>query len=51
MERITFGNFGDRHKTQVNPKTKKGDRVGIRLSYDGKAIELIFKSSGEAVDI
>jgi hypothetical protein len=34
-----------------NPKTKKGDRVGIRLSDEGKAMERIFKSSGEAVDI
>lgn len=34
-----------------NPKTKKGDRVGIRVSEDGKKKERIFKSSGEAVDI
>ncbi len=34
-----------------NPKTKKGDRVGIRLSDDGKTKERVFKSSGEAVDI
>ena len=34
-----------------NPKTKKGDRVGIRVSDDGKAMERVFKSSGEAVDI
>lgn len=34
-----------------NPKTKKGDRVGIRESDDGKSKERIFKSSGEAVDI
>ncbi|MFQ5982212.1 MAG: 50S ribosomal protein L24, partial [Woeseiaceae bacterium] len=34
-----------------NPKTKKGDRVGIRVSDDGKTRERIFKSSGEAVDI
>jgi large subunit ribosomal protein L24 len=34
-----------------NPKTKKGDRVGIRVSDDGKTKERIFKSSGEAVDI
>ena len=34
-----------------NPKTKKGDRVGIRVSDDGKSKERIFKSSGEAVDI
>lgn len=34
-----------------NPKTKKGDRVGIRVSDDGRTKERIFKSSGEAVDI
>lgn len=34
-----------------NPKTKKGDRVGIRVSDDGKAKERFFKSSGEVVDI
>ncbi|MFQ5548303.1 MAG: 50S ribosomal protein L24 [Woeseia sp.] len=34
-----------------NPKTKRGDRVGIRESDDGKTRERIFKSSGEAVDI
>ncbi len=34
-----------------NPKTKKGDRVGIRVSDDGETKERIFKSSGEAVDI
>ena len=34
-----------------NPKTKKGDRVGIRVSDDGKSKERVFKSSGEAVDI
>ena len=34
-----------------NPKTKKGDRVGIRVSDDGKTKERVFKSSGEAVDI
>jgi len=34
-----------------NPKTKKGDRVGIRVADDGKAMERIFKSSGEVVDI
>ena len=34
-----------------NPKTKKGDRVGIRVSDDGKTKVRIFKSSGEAVDI
>ena len=33
-----------------NPKTKKGDRVGFRVSEDG-AKERIFRSSGEAVDI
>ncbi len=34
-----------------NPKTKKGDRVGIRVSEDGETKERVFKSSGEAVDI
>lgn len=34
-----------------NAKTKKGERVGIRVSDDGKTRERIFKSSGEAVDI
>jgi len=34
-----------------NPKTKKGERVGIRLSDDGKTKERIFKPSGEVVDI
>jgi large subunit ribosomal protein L24 len=34
-----------------NPKSKKGERVGIRVSDDGKTKERIFKSSGEAVDI
>lgn len=34
-----------------NPKTKKGERVGIRVSEDGKTKERVFKSSGEAVDI
>jgi large subunit ribosomal protein L24 len=34
-----------------NPKTKKGDRVGIRVSDDGKTKERVFKSSGEVVDI
>jgi large subunit ribosomal protein L24 len=34
-----------------NPKTKKGDRVGIRVSDDSKTKERIFKSSGEVVDI
>ena len=34
-----------------NPKTKKGDRVGIRVSDDGETKERVFKSSGEAVDI
>jgi large subunit ribosomal protein L24 len=34
-----------------NPKTKKGDRVGIRVSDDGKTKERMFRSSGEAVDI
>ena len=34
-----------------NPKTKKGDRGGIRVSDDGKTKERVFKSSGEVVDI
>jgi large subunit ribosomal protein L24 len=34
-----------------NPKSKKGERVGIRVSDDGETKERIFKSSGEAVDI
>jgi large subunit ribosomal protein L24 len=38
-----------------NPKTKKGDRVGIRISdkgKDGRTKRIrIFKSSGETVDI
>ena len=33
-----------------NPKTKKGDRVGFRVTEDG-AKERIFRSSGEVVDI
>lgn len=33
-----------------NPKTKKGDRVGFRVSEDG-AKERIFRSNGETVDI
>ena len=33
-----------------NPKTKKGDRVGIRVNDDGSK-ERIFKSTGETVDI
>ncbi len=33
-----------------NPKTKKGDRVGIRVSDDGTK-ERIFRSTGETVDI
>ena len=34
-----------------NPKTKKGDRVGIKVSDNGKTKERVFRSSGEAVDI
>ena len=34
-----------------NPKSKKGERIGIRISDDGKTRERIFKSSGEVVDI
>ena len=33
-----------------NPKTKKGDRVGIRVNADGSK-ERIFRSTGETVDI
>lgn len=33
-----------------NPKTKKGDRVGFRVTDDG-AKERIFRSTGEAVDL
>ena len=33
-----------------NPKSKKGDRVGIRVNDDGSK-ERIFRSSGETVDI
>ena len=33
-----------------NPKTKKGDRVGIRVNDDGSK-NRIFRSSGETVDI
>ena len=33
-----------------NPKTKKGERVGIRVNEDGSK-ERIFKSSGDTVDI
>lgn len=33
-----------------NPKSKKGERVGIRSSKDGER-ERIFKGSNEAVDI
>ncbi len=33
-----------------NPKTKKGDRIGYRVSEDGVK-QRIFKSNGEAVDI
>lgn len=33
-----------------NPKTKKGDRVGIRVSKDGSK-ERIFRSTGETVDL
>jgi len=33
-----------------NPKSKKGDRVGIRDAKDG-AKERFFKSTGDAVDI
>ena len=33
-----------------NPKTKKGDRVGIRVNDDGSK-ERVFRSTGETVDI
>ena len=33
-----------------NPKTKKGERVGIRVNDDGSK-ERIFRQSGEPVDI
>jgi large subunit ribosomal protein L24 len=33
-----------------NPKTKKGDRVGIRVADDGSK-ERIFRSTGETVDL
>jgi large subunit ribosomal protein L24 len=33
-----------------DPKTKKGDRVGIRVNDDGSK-ERIFRSTGETVDI
>ncbi len=33
-----------------NPKTKKGDRVGLRLSEDGVK-QRVFRSTGEPVDI
>jgi large subunit ribosomal protein L24 len=33
-----------------NPKTRKGERVGIRVSDDGGKVR-IFKSSNEVVDI
>ena len=33
-----------------DPKSKKGDRIGIRINDDGRK-ERIFRSSGETVDI
>ncbi len=33
-----------------NPKSKKGERVGIRINEDGSK-ERVFRSSGETVDI
>ena len=33
-----------------NPKTKKGERVGIRINDDGSK-DRFFRSSGETVDI
>ena len=34
-----------------NPKSKKGERVGIRVSDDGKTKERVFRPSGDVVDI
>ena len=33
-----------------NPKTKKGERVGIQVSADGEKLR-VFRQSGEQVDI
>ena len=33
-----------------NPKTKKGERVGVRVAEDGSK-ERVFRQSGEVVDI
>ena len=33
-----------------NPKTKKGDRVGIRIDENGKKTR-VFRSNNEAVDV
>lgn len=33
-----------------NPKTEKGDRVGIKVLEDGKKVRF-FKSNGEQVDV
>jgi large subunit ribosomal protein L24 len=33
-----------------NPKTKKGDRIAIRVSSDGEKVR-VFKSTDEVVDI
>lgn len=33
-----------------NPKTRKGERIGIRMSEDGEKVR-IFKGSNEVVDI
>ncbi len=33
-----------------NPKTKQGERIGIRVNKDGTK-ERIFRSSGEVVDV
>lgn len=33
-----------------NPKTKKGDRVGIRVNKDGERVRF-FKSNDEVVDV
>ena len=33
-----------------NPKTKKGERVGIKVNDDGSK-ERVFRSSGEPVDV
>ena len=34
----------------INPKTKKGERVGFRVEDDGSKVR-VFRASGEVVDI